>query len=282
MLCSILNTIMVEFDTIFLYKNIDGKWSDRADDFHNRGFLFGDGLFETMVFTKGKIRFATKHTQRLLASLTTLSLQNDRLSKINEIEVFLFEKWGDNKHLRIRWNIYRSGLGKYTPETNQTLESLQIHHFNPAPSLKENAYISKTIHISKTPWSHCKTLSALPYVMANQERMSKGYDEVILTTADGYVSEGGSCNLFWVKNGHYFTPSLDSGCIAGVGREVILEHFKKYHIPFSEGLYKVDELLCADQVFTSNVTGISLIKSIGNQDFDTSLNESLREIFGIK
>ena len=41
---------MVGFDTIFLYRHQDGIWSDHADEFHNRGFLFGDGLFETMVF----------------------------------------------------------------------------------------------------------------------------------------------------------------------------------------------------------------------------------------
>ncbi|MCL6259995.1 aminotransferase class IV [Aquiflexum sp. TKW24L] len=277
-----MNTTMVGFDTIFLYKHQDGIWSDHADDFHNRGFLFGDGLFETMVFTKGKIRFALKHTNRLAEGMRTLSLGTEGLSQISEIEILLNEIWGDKKNLRIRWNIYRSGLGKYTPETNYVLESLQIHTFYPAPKLKEKAYISQNIHMQKTSWSHCKTLSALTYVMANQERKTKGYDEVILTNADGYVSEAGSCNMFWVKNGIYFTPSLDSGCIAGIGREVILEYFKKTNIPFSEGLFKVDELLPADQIFTSNVTGISFVKSIENKDYDSRLNEGLEGIFKIK
>jgi len=274
-----MNTPMVGYDTIFLYKHQDGIWSDHADEFHNRGFLFGDGLFETMVLTKSKIRFGSQHTERLAGGLSTLALEADGLSHINEIEVLLNEIWGDKKNLRIRWNIYRAGLGRYTPEDNRVLESLQIHTFHPAPKLKEIAYLSKTIQIQKTPWSHCKTLSALPYVMANQERKSKGFDEVILTSAEGYICEAGASNLFWVKNGHYFTPSLDSGCIAGVGRGVVLRYFKENNIPYSEGLYKMDDLLLADQILTSNVTGLSYLKSIEKKDFDTNRDGGLDAIF---
>lgn len=273
---------MVGFDTIFLYRHQDGIWSDHADEFHNRGFLFGDGLFETMVFANGKIRFGSQHTERIEDGLKTLSLEGKRLSHINEIENLLKEIWGDKKNLRVRWNVYRAGLGRYTPQENHVLESLQIHAFYQAPKLKEKAYLSQAVHIQKTPWSHCKTLSALPYVMANQERKSKGFDEVILTTQDGFVCEAGSANLFWIKNGQYFTPSLESGCIAGIGRRMILSYFRENNILFSEGLYAMEDLLLADQILTSNVTGISYLKSIGNKDFDTDVDKALEQIFEFK
>lgn len=272
---------MVGFDTIFLYKHQDGNWSDHADEFHNRGFLFGDGLFETMVFTKGKVRFAHQHTNRILDGLSTLSLKPVGLSQVGEIEVLLNEIWGDKKNLRIRWNVYRAGLGKYTPETDTVLESLQIHTFQSAPKLKGKAYFSQNIHIQKTPWSHCKTLSALPYVMANQERKSKGFDEVILTTREGFICEAGAANLFWLKGNHYFTPSLDSGCIAGVGRTMILDYFRENNIPFSESLFRMQDLLLADQILTSNVTGISYLQSVEDKHFDSHRHKGLDSIFEI-
>ncbi|MCH6234305.1 aminotransferase class IV [Cognataquiflexum rubidum] len=274
-----MNSPMVGFDTISLYKHPDGIWADGADEFHNRGFLFGDGLFETMVFVKGRIRFANHHNDRLVSGMRTLYLEENGLSELSEIEVLLNEIWGDKKSLRVRWNVYRAGLGKYTPETNTVIESLQIHSFQPAPKLKEKACFSQNIHIQKTPWSHCKTLSALPYVMANQERKSKGLDEVILTTPDGFISEAGASNLFWVRSGHYFTPSLETGCIAGVGRSKILDYLGENNIPFSEGLFKMEDLLKADQILTSNVTGISYLQSLENKNLDTHREKGLDSIF---
>jgi branched-chain amino acid aminotransferase len=272
---------MVGFDTIFLYKHNDGIWADGAEEFHNRGFLFGDGLFETMVYSNGKIRFGSEHLERLNEGLKILSIEKEGLSKLNEIENLLQEIWGNKKSLRVRWNVYRSGLGKYTPEENHVLESLQVQSLFPTPKQKEKAYFSKYVLIQKTPWSHCKTLSALHYVMANKERKSKGFDEVILNNTDGFVCEGGSSNIFWVKNGQYFTPSLDAGCIAGVGRRKIISYLKENNILVSEGLYRMDELLLSDQIFTSNVTGISYIKSIDDKVFDTQINEGLAAIFEV-
>jgi branched-subunit amino acid aminotransferase/4-amino-4-deoxychorismate lyase len=270
---------MVEIDTIFLYKHEDGNWSDHADDFHNRGFLFGDGLFETMVYWQGKLRFSNSHFSRLNEGMRVLGLSGHNLSTVDQLETLLNEIWGDKKSLRVRWNVYRSGMGKYTPEVNQVLESLQVQSFHPAPKLKKSAFFSQEIHIQKSPWSHCKTLNALQYVMANMERKNRGYDEIILTTPEGIISEAGSSNLFWIKNGQYFSPSLDAGCISGIGREQVLFYLKENQIPFSEGFFSKENLISADQILTSNVTGISYIESVENKRFDTNRNTDLDSIF---
>jgi 4-amino-4-deoxychorismate lyase len=272
---------MVGYDTIFLYKHEDGNWSDHADDFHNRGFLFGDGLFETMVFSLGKFRFADFHWERLLEGIRVLGLDPMNLSSLNDLENLLSEIWGDKKTLRVRWNIYRGGSGKYTPEVSSILESIQVQSFLPAPEFKEKAYLSPNIHLTKTPWSHCKTLSALTYVMANNERKNRGFDEVILSTPDGSICEAGSSNLFWIKDGQYFTPSLESGCLAGIGRRLIIDFLKEKNSIVHIGLFKIEDLLDADQVFTTNVTGISYIRSIENKEFNYRKIQSLDTIFKI-
>jgi branched-subunit amino acid aminotransferase/4-amino-4-deoxychorismate lyase len=201
------------------------------------------------------------------------------LSTLEEIEESVLKGISGNEPLRVRWNVYRGGLGKYTPETDRIHENLVIQPLHPAPATKRKAYFSKEFFVPKTPWSHCKTLNALPYVLANRERQKAGMDEVILLDPYGYVSEAGAANIFWEKDGRYFTPSLACCCIAGVGRSVLLQYFEKTGTPVQEGEFEPSALMNADRVFVSNVTGISYIQEIDGQAFDLSRIKILDDLF---
>jgi 4-amino-4-deoxychorismate lyase len=115
--------------------------------------------------------------------------------------------------------------------------------------------------------------------MANQERITRKMDEVILLSAKGQVSEAGSSNIFWVKDGAYFTPSLNSGCISGIGRKQIIKKLKQLEMVLIEGEFSPSELLQADKVFTSNVTGISYIEHIGESRFDINPDDLIERVF---
>lgn len=262
-------------NTVFLFKGLGSDWSETANSFHNRGFLFGDGLFETMVFAKGQLRFGEYHFERLLEGCKILNLNFSLLSSIDLIENMLTQKYGSEVTLRIRWNIYRIGEGKYTPNSKNLNESLQIETFQPAPRIKEKSLFLDLITVPRSAWSHCKTLSALTYVMANLERKRNSVDEVILCNSDGYVSEAGASNLFWVKNGIYFTPSLDCSCISGVGRRLIIEQLKAKSKSINEGKFLPKDVLEADYIFTTNVTGVSFIKEIDGTFFQTEFDFDL-------
>ncbi|WP_373522049.1 aminotransferase class IV [Aquiflexum sp.] len=264
-----MNSYMNENNTVFLFKGLASDWSEIAHSFHNRGLLFGDGLFETMVLVNGKLRFGKFHMERLMEGCKVLNLDFLSLSSINSIENVLAQKFESEDTLRIRWNVYRKGGGKYTPESEGLKESIQVQAFQPTPRIKEKAFFLDSIQVQKSAWSHCKTLSALTYVMANLERKRNSMDEVILCNSDGYVSEAGASNIFWVKNGTYFTPSLDCSCIAGVGRRVMIEKLKTSSRIVNEGNYLPKDVFEADYVFTTNVTGISFIRDIGGKIFRT-------------
>src|SRR5690554_623129 len=243
----------------------------------DRAALFGDGVFETMVYKNGRIRFLKEHGERLEAGLKTLKIEPSSLS-IGQLEELLQAQFTE-KDLRIRWNVFRSGLGKYTPMSNGAKDLIVVQDLDKPIKIKGHAYVSTTIAISPSPWSHCKTLNALPYVMANIERKELGMDEVILLDDKGFVSEAGSANIFWLTENVFYTPSLACNCIAGVGRRKIIEGLRKAGHILIEGQFTFKELLEAEKVFTSNVTGIAYIGSLENRSYDTRLLPEVEQLF---
>ena len=113
--------------------------------------------------------------------------------------------------------------------------------------------------------------------MAGLER--KSWDEIILLDHRGNVSEAGASSVFWKKNGMFYTPSLSCGCIAGVSREVIIQQITLAGHPFQEGEFRLEEMINSEKVWTSNVTGISYLESIGSSKFSTDPIPFLQEIF---
>lgn len=275
-----MNGKMDGFNTIFLQKSTAGAENfTKADkSLANRAAFFGDGVFETMIFSNGKIRFLKEHQERLNLGLSLLKIEPFRLT-VQDLENYLIQNFSQKMSLRIRWNIYRGGLGKYTPEDHQAEDLIMIQSMNRPVKIKPKAYISGKITISPSFWSHCKTLNSLPYVMANIERVEKGMDEVILLTDKGFISEAGAANVFWKKGDVFHTPSLSCNCIAGVARRKIIERLNQESIELVEGEFLVEDLMAADVIFTSNVAGIAYITFLENQSFDTKPLPLLEGVF---
>jgi len=270
---------MNDNDTLYLFSYKNGQFYKADQMSINRGYLFGDGLFETMIFAQGAIRFKSGHIGRLYKGCEILKINFPENNTLDNLEDFLQKQYGPEVSLRIRWNICRDGLGKYTPITHDShqLFMVQQHTFH-QPSLKR-AYINTHLRVPHLPWSNCKTLNALVYVTANLEREQQRYDEVILLNNDGHICEAGAANLFWIKDSVYYTPSLDSNCISGIGRQVIINELKSKDFKLVEGRFEPNDLLSADQIFTSNVTGIHYISQIDLREFDTGPLPHLEQLF---
>lgn len=269
---------MSEIETVFSKAGKEYDWKPiNSFEIPNRAMNFGDGLFETMVFDKNQIRFLNYHLARLSNGMKILNLSGETVDIIG-LESFLNKNFPDLK-LRIRWNVFRSGGGKYTPQSSEISQTIQVSTFTPAPKIKETAFISDKIRLFPTPWSACKTLNSLPYVLANLERVEIKMDEVILLDHRGFLSEGGSSNLFWKKSGEYFTPSLDCSCLNGVARTVILEELIKQECQIQVGEFLPDVLKNADQVWVSNVSGISYLAQIGKEKYSTDPEIILQNLF---
>lgn len=270
-----MNTLLSETDTVYIYLSAQGLWQEATSyPIPNRAMNYGDGIFETMVFDGEKIRFFDFHLERLLKGMEVLRLEANKAT-FDKLEPWFIEKFAGQK-LRIRWTHFRAGLGKYTPIINETVQMLQVQKFIMPPSVKSIASFAESISLFAYPWSRFKTLNSLPYIMAAQERVERKLDELILLDHTGKVAEASISNIFWRKGKKVFTPSLECGGIDGIGRRVI-----KSKIPrlITEGVFGPNDLLKADQVWVSNVTGISYLEKIDSLEFSTEEWEPLSEIF---
>ncbi len=266
---------MSETDTVYVFENSSYSWREATEfPIPNRAMSFGDGLFETMVFDGEKIRFFDYHLDRLRIGMSTLKITgfDHRFAGLKD---WIREVYAGQK-LRLRWNVFRAGAGKFAPESNEAWQTLHIQVFSGALFIKKQSSFSEKVTLFPFPWSHCKTLNALPYVVAAQERQERGLDDLILLDYKGKVAEASSANIFWRKGKKVYTPGLECGCIAGVGRRAILEKIPRL---VTQGVFGMNELLGADQVWVSNVTGVSYLEKIDSLEFSTEAWEPLLEIF---
>ena len=266
---------MSETDTVFVFSSPISGWQlSNQFPIPNRGMNFGDGLFETMVFDGEKIRFFEYHLERLRLGMRTLGITAPG-TDFSKLEDWIKKEYFGQK-FRIRWNLFRSGSGKYTPESNDSFQTLHIQALTSAPPIKCTASFSEKVTLFPYPWSRCKTLNALPYVMAAKERVDRNLDELILLDYRGKVAEASSSNIFWRRGKKFFTPALSCGAIAGVGRRAILEKLGRF---VDEGEFNSNELLRADQVWVTNVTGVSCLEKIDSIEFSTEDWGLIHEIF---
>lgn len=234
----------------------------------NRAFAYGDGIFETIIVRRGSCNLLPYHFRRLQKGAVTLKMQLPFHEK--ELESYIWQLASKSQHhvLRMRLQLWRRAGGLYTPEQQSSEFLLTISPFERPDRTKQKVAFAKTVKLTHSAWSGLKTMSALPYVLAGLERKERQLDDLILTDAAGHVAECTSANLFWFRNGKWYTPPLESGCIAGVMRAYVLDQMQQKQIPVQEILLPQQELLEAEMLVACNVTGLFNIRQLENQPFE--------------
>lgn len=240
---------------------------------NNRKFQYGDGFFETMIVQKGSISFWGSHLDRIMHACEVLHLDYSPHFK----EVLKQEILDSSSFLnsRVRVTFWRSGEGKYTPEHNKIEYSI-VTTENTIPFFRtaEKIDICTTSVVIPSVFSSFKCF-LLPYVLAGIEKTKKQVDDLILLTPSGEVAECISSSVFWVKNGVFYTPSLETGCLNGTMRKQIIATLKVKNIEIQEGHYNPEDVYDADTIFCSNATGITQFKQYNRQSLQLQPLEKL-------
>lgn len=246
----------------------------------NRAFQYNDGAFETMLFVNGEIRFLENHLHRLQRAAKVLNLKLPaKLSDPETLRLWLEKLITENQLsgiVRLKLKVWRSGNGLYTPKENSTETLITAELQKETSSIIEKADFAECVRTHVSPYSFFKGPNSLQYVLAGIEKKQRKFDEIILLSTEGFVSECLASNIFWVKNGTVFTPEIETGCIAGIMRENLLRLFQAENIPLQEGKFLPEELLNGEMVFTSNAAGIRIIKQIQDNSFQINLPDSLK------
>jgi len=240
----------------------------------DRGFLYGDGLFETMRVFNGRIFRWEQHLARLQRGLEFLKL-NVSLNPANLRDVA--DRLIDENQLPdslLRLTVSR-GVGKrgYSPVgADKPTVVMSVH---PAPTLSAQNGWKAVISTVRLPAGEelatHKTCSKLPQILARMEADAAGADEALLLNTEDLVVEGASSNLFWLEGKQVCTPPLPAGILAGVTRAVVLEICHELQIPTRESALTARQLPGTQGAFVSlSSLGIVPISSLDGREMPVS------------
>lgn len=249
----------------------------------NRGFKFGDGIFESMRMCNGKLQFTTDHADRLKAAMKAIKIDGYTLFD----EYFLKQKTSDlakkNKvygNARFRLTVYREAEGLYTPASNKPGYVLEMVPLTASSyELNQKGLIVDVFDELTKPvnrLSNFKTTNALLYVMAGLFQKQHRLDEAMILNQYGFLCESTSSNVFVLYDHQIYTPALSEGCVRGVMRSVILKLAKMHNLPVIEAQINPEILNQADEVFITNAaSGIRWVMGYGRKRY---FNEMARQL----
>jgi len=242
----------------------------------DRGFLLGDGIFETLRSYRGEPYFLDRHVRRLRASARTLNITGiPRLAKLCKVVKELLERSGlQDAYIRITLSRGTGGeLGLV-----ETISPTLFIFVRPLAAYPREWYrrgikvvVSKVRRSADSPVWRLKVLSYLESLWAREEARKQGAQEALFLNTNGYVAEGATTNIFFVEGGELLTPTLQANILPGVTREVVLEICRDEGVPCQEGLFTLEDLERADEVFlTNSLMGVMPVGKVESARFRVS------------
>lgn len=233
----------------------------------NRAFRYGDGLFETMLWKDGDIRFIDLHLERLQESMRMLHYddvnQFDAYFLRSKVEELLRKNNMIGQQARVRLIVYRQGAGLYSPESNRAGFAIQVDRKPESLRDSKTGLIVDVYSEYTKPFSELskiKSNNALIYVMAGIYKKKQAMDEVIILNQNGNLCEGLVSNIFVYYDKVLYTPALSEGCISGVMRRVVMDMADEEGISVVEAEIKPEIMKVADEIFCTNaIDGIQWV-----------------------
>ena len=238
---------------------INGKLVNRSEakvDIEDRGYQFGDGVYEVIRVYNGKMFTVKEHLERFVKSADSIGITLPY--SIDECTALLEELVTKNNLVEgtIYMQITRGTAPRNhvfpTKDVVPTLVAYTKEVARPVESLTNGV---KTIRTEDIRWLRCdiKSLNLLGNLLAKQKAAEQGCFEAIQYRGD-QVTEGSSSNMFIVNNGVVITHESNHLILKGITKDVILQICSQNNIPFEERSFTLAELAAADEVFLSSTT----------------------------
>lgn len=260
----------------------------------NRAFLYGDGIFETVKISNGKILFLEDHYFRLMASMRVVRMMipmNFTMEYFEEQILDLVKEQGIASSARARITVYRNDGGLYLPKTNEIsflIQATPLENTSYSINLKEyEVDLYKDFYVTKQLLSSLKTTNKMIHITGSIFAHENDLANCILLNDAKNVVEALQGNIFMVSGKKLITPPVSEGALNGVMRKQILALAKKVEgIEVLEEVISPFDLQKADELFLTNVImGIQPITKYRKKEFTTNLahllvqklNESISE-----
>lgn len=245
---------------------------------NNRGFLFGDSVFETIKMLDNKVLFLEDHYFRLMASMRICRMEipmNFTMEYFESQILNLIQSLNNSNSYRVRFTVYRDSEGFYLPK------SRNVQFIVTASSLDSNLYVFgkehyevelyKDFYVSKQLLSTLKTNNKMLQITGSIFAEENGYANCLVLNDEKNVVEALQSNIFMKTGNVVSTPPVSDGCLNGIMRKQILEILKKIEgIEVKETSISPFDLQKADELFLTNViSGIQPITKYRKKEYTT-------------
>jgi len=235
---------------------LNGQYLPLADakvSVMDRGFLFGDGIYEVIPSYSGSLFHFQEHMERLENSLSSIRLANphNRAQWLEILTPLLDSSLDQYIYLQITRGIDSKRDHTFPENVTPTVFAM-CSNIVPLANLDSGV---KAISVDDSRWELCnvKATTLLANILLRQQAVEKGCAEAILVK-DGYVTEGAASNIFAVIDGILITPPQGSEILPGITRNVILEIARENNIPYSEDIVSLDALKTASEIWLTSST----------------------------
>src|SRR5947209_9997489 len=249
--------------------NVNGRVFDQehaAISVFDHGFLYGEGVYETLRTYNGQPFLFERHMRRLRTSAGMLALSvpltNEHIdTRFRETmrTAGLLDIPGREAYIRI---LVTRGIGELTYDPaatpNPSIIVIVKPHVSPAADAFERGVKVALVPILRnhpgTVNPRIKSNNLLNNALAMQEAYRRGGFEGVMRNYRGELAECTQSNLFIVKDGAALTPPIEAGLLPGITREFLFEVGAEHGIPVREAVLRDDDLLGADEAFLTSTT----------------------------
>ncbi len=236
----------------------------------DRGFLLGDGLFETMRVYNGHVFKLNEHLRRLQRGCGLLNItipEGVPGLKIRIYQLIQMNGLKDDGYIRVTVTRGAGGRGLDIRGCDTPTLLITSGEYRPYP---EDLYrrgveivFSERENLRTNKDCDLKSTNFLNNILARLQSGKKDAFEVVMLNPHGYLSEGTITNIFFITSGTLCTPAPECGILRGITRETVLDICKKRDIPVREGLFRRHDLGKAEEVFiTNSLLGVMPVSSI--------------------
>jgi branched-chain amino acid aminotransferase len=266
--------------------NYNGNIQENSTVFveSNRGFLYGDSVFETIKVLDNKVLFLEDHYFRLMASMRICRMEipmSFTMEFIEEQIIKLVETLPKANSFRTRFSVFRNSDGFYSPVSNEVeFIVVAIPLENELYKIEKENYeveLYKDFVIPKQLLSTLKTNNKMLHITGSIFAKENDYDNCLVLNQDKNVVEALQSNLFMKMGNVITTPPVSDGCLNGIMRKQVLELLKKTEgVEVREASISPFDLQKADELFLTNViSGIQPITKYRKKDYTTDFAEQL-------
>lgn len=219
----------------------------------DRGFLFGDGVYEVIPSYFGRLFCLEAHLERLDNSLAAIRLDNPHTHE--QWSAILVPLLNGTQDQYIYLQVTRGVAPKRDHAFPSNTPSTVFAMCSPIVPMAERDSGVKVVTMPDTRWKLCNTkaITLLANILHRQEAVDKNCAEAILVQ-DGLVTEGAASNVFAVIDGVLTTPPKSNAILPGITRDVILELARNNSIPCKEESFSLSALQAASEVWITSST----------------------------